>query len=118
MDDLWTRIGVIAGALLVASMVVAVRRKAALTAPRRLETTGLRPGIYLFTSAACDECQTARAKLEEHVGERGYAEIDWEHSPEVFTGLGIEVVPATMMVAADGSALLWRGQPDPEVLGP
>lgn len=118
MDELWTRIALIAAALLVAAIVVAVRRRAVYTAPRRLAVTRLPPGVYLFTSADCGDCRTARAKLDDRLGEEGYREIAWETSAEVFTGLGVEVVPATMVVAADGSGRLWRGQPDRVPLGP
>lgn len=118
MDELWTRIFLIASALLVATMVVAVRRKMASATPRPLPSTGLEAGVYLFTSADCDECALARAKLEDSLGEGGYAEIAWERQPELFADLGVDAVPATMIVVTDGSALLWPGQPDAVPLGP
>jgi hypothetical protein len=118
VDDLWLRIALIAAALSVAAIVVALRRRTALKAPRRLAVTRLPAGIYLFTSADCDGCRAARAKLNERLGEAAYNEIAWEDSPEVFNGLGVDVVPATMVVADDGSGHLWRGQPDHVALGP
>jgi hypothetical protein len=118
MDELWTRIFLIAVALLMAAMVVAVRRKMALSAPRRLGATGLQAGVYLFTSADCAECALARAKLDTRTGEGGYREIAWETEPEFFTRLGVDAVPATMIVEADGSARLWPGQPDSVPLAP
>lgn len=118
MDELWTRVFLIASALLVATMVVAVRRKTASSSPRPLPPTGLESGVYLFTSADCDECALARAKLEDRLGEDGYAEIAWEQRPQLFADLGVDAVPATVIVAADGTALLWPGQPDSTPLGP
>jgi len=118
MDELWTRVFLIASALLVATMVVAVRRKMASSSPRPLPPTGLEPGVYLFTSADCDECALARAKLEDRLGEDGYVEIAWEQRPELFADLGVDAVPATVVVAADQTALLWPGQPDSTPLGP
>lgn len=99
-------------------MVVAVRRKMTSSSPRPLPATDLDTGVYLFTSADCNECALARAKLEDRLGEGGYAEIAWEERPELFADLGVDAVPATMVVAADGSALLWPGQPDSIPLGP
>ncbi|MGH8945199.1 MAG: hypothetical protein ACRDVL_03520, partial [Acidimicrobiia bacterium] len=107
MDELWTRIAIIATALLVAALVVAVRRRKALNSPRALSATGLEPGIYLFTSADCADCSTARVKLEEIVGPEGFLEIAWEQRPEVFGRLSVEAVPATMVVEADGRGQLW-----------
>lgn len=118
MDEFWTRVAVIAAALMVAALFVAVRRKIALTAPRRIGATGLEPGVYLFTSADCADCSLAGAKLEKRVGEGGYKEVAWAEQPELFTRLRVEAVPATMIVEADGSARLWLGQPDRVPLGP
>lgn len=118
MDDVWARIALIAAALFAAAILVAWRRRSATKAPRRFAVTRLPAGVYLFTSADCADCRTARAKLNERLGEEGYSEIAWEDTPEVFNGLGIDVVPATMVVAADGSGSLWRGQPDHIALGP
>lgn len=121
MDELWTRIAIIAAALAVAALVVAVRRTAALKEPRELAATGLPPGVYLFTSADCADCAMARVKLEEMVGEGGFQEIAWEQRPDVFTALDVDAVPATMIVEADGTARLWLGvlgQPNPDRFGP
>ena len=118
MNELWPRIALVAAALFVAAIVVAVRRRTASTAPRRLPATRLPPGVYLFSSADCADCRAARAKLHDRLGEEGFSEIAWESSPEVFTGLGVDVVPSTMVVAADGSGRLWRGQPERIPFGP
>lgn len=118
MDEIWTRVAIIAAALLVATLVVAVRRRKALTTPRRIAATGLLPGIYLFTSADCAECSLARSKLDDSLGERLYHEVAWDCQPEIFIRLGVEAVPATMIVEADGSGGLWLGQPDNLPLGP
>lgn len=118
MNEIWARVAIIAAALLVAALVVAVRRRIASQAPRRLPATGLEPGIYLFTSGDCPDCAKARLELEEALGVGGYREIAWEQQPEVFTRLEVEAVPATMVVDADRRARLWLGRPDPARFGP
>lgn len=118
MDEVWTRIAIIATALLVAALLVAVRRRLALRSPRKLAATGLEPGMYLFTSADCADCSKARHELAGMVGAHGFHEIAWDERPETFTRLGVDAVPATMIVEADGGARLWVGRPNPKRFGP
>lgn len=118
MDEVWTRIAIIAAALMVAALVVAVRRMLALKTPRRLTATGLAPGVYLFTSGDCADCAAARARLGEMAGREGFSEFSWEQRPDVFVALEVGSVPATMIVEADGTALVWLGLPDPDRFGP
>lgn len=111
MDEIWIRLGLIAGALTVAFVVTVILRSRAAGSPRRLESTGLVQGVYLFTSSTCLDCRPARKKLVERLGE-GFVEMNWEREPGVFHGLGVEAVPATLIVATDGSGTLFPGQPE------
>ncbi len=112
MSDVWLRLSLIAGALAVAAVAAVVLRSRVAGRPRQLESTGLGPGVYLFTSTACADCSPARRKLIDELGEGGFVELGWEQEPGVFHRLGVDAVPATAIVARDGSATLWPGQPD------
>jgi len=112
MDDLWVRLGLIAGALIVAGLATVTMRLRAKGAPRKLSATGLGQGVYLFSSTACPDCKHARRVLEEALGRDGYREFRWEQDPVLFHDLGVDAVPATAIVAIDGSGVLWPGRPD------
>ena len=113
MDELWLRLGLIAGALAIAAIATLTLRFRNRGGPVDLEVTGLGPGVYLFTSTACPQCGSARRALSDSLGEDGFAELRWEELPGVFHDLGIEGVPATLVVRADGSGTVWSGKPDP-----
>lgn len=114
------RIGLIAGALAVAALATVILRARSTGKPKSLEATGLEPGIYLFTSAACPDCSSARRTLIDELGESGFVELSWEQEVEVFHRLSVDAVPATVIVGADGSATLWPGRPESALnsLGP
>ena len=112
MSDVGLRLILIAGALAVAAIAVAVLKSRMTGRPRLLEASGLEPGVYLFTSADCPGCASARRKLVDGLGESGFVELSWEQEPGVFRRLGVDAVPATAVVARDGSATLWPGQPE------
>lgn len=120
MDEVWTRLALIGGALLVAALVTIVIRSRVTGRPRNLRQTGLGPGVYLFSSIACPDCASVRRALVRALGEEGFEERSWEAEPGVFHRLDIEAVPATLIVAHDGSATLWPGRADGalESLGP
>lgn len=112
MSEVWLRIAIIAGAVLVIVVVVAFMR------PRRSgeiggSTSGMAPGVYLFTSGTCADCVPAREQLLEKLGPGGFHEIEWEQDPDAFTRAGIDVVPCTVVVGLDGSATSFPGMPDP-----
>jgi hypothetical protein len=109
MDEVWVRLALVASALGIAFVVAFILRFRA-KSPRRLETTGLNVGVYLFTSSACPDCGPARTKLSEKLSE-GFVEMSWEEEPAVFEKLGVSGVPATLVVEADGSGTLFPGQP-------
>lgn len=120
MSDLWLRLGLIGGALIVVAAVTLILRSRTTGRPRRLEATGLDPGVYLFTSATCPTCSAARRSLTGQVGESGFVEVSWEQDPATFDRLGIDAVPATAIISPGGSGTLWPGAPrtDSIPLGP
>jgi hypothetical protein len=48
----------------------------------------------------------------EGLGVSGFAEIEWEKDPDLFTQVGIELVPSTVVVTPDGTATSHPGIPD------
>lgn len=112
MDELVTRLTLIGGALALAVLGVVVMRARARRSTRQVSATGLATGVYLFTSTACPDCETARRKLTGELGEGAFDEIRWEDEPGIFDQLGVDAVPATMIVADDGTGTLWPGAPD------
>lgn len=120
MDEVWLRLGLIGGALLVAAVATLVLRSRSSGRERNLAETGLEAGVYFFSSSACPDCSPTRRALADSLGEEGFVELSWENEPGVFHRLGVDAVPATLTVAGDGSATLWPGRPDRalESLGP
>ena len=120
MGEVWIRLSVVAGALVVALAAVALLRMRRRERPETIESVGLSPGIYLFTSATCLDCSPARQSLLDSLGASGFTEISWEDGPETFRELGVTAVPATLIVGGDGDANLYPGQPTTvlRLLGP
>lgn len=110
MSEPFLRIALIVGVIALSLVVVWLGRVRSSRRPRPVVSTGLDEGLYLFTSSSCAECASARAVLEEAVGD-GYSEVDWETHPELFERLRIGAVPTTLLVGADGSALAFSGDP-------
>ena len=70
------------------------------------------PGVYLFTSSACDSCGEARAVYTEVLGEGGFTELTWEEHPYLLTDLGVEGIPRGAVVDASGQeAAAFSGVP-------
>jgi hypothetical protein len=111
MSELWVRVLVVVGALAGVVLVAALLRRSARRG-EALAGAGLSPGAYLFTSATCADCLTARDRLVERLGPSGFTEIEWEKDPGIFARVGIEMVPCTVLVARDGSATSYPGVPD------
>lgn len=110
MDEIWVRLALIGGALAVAGLVTIALRARAKGKPRRMEATGLPPGVYLFTSEACADCGSVRRALGQALGDAGFVERSWEEEPGLFHRLGVDAVPATLVVEPDGSGTLWPGR--------
>lgn len=120
MGEVWIRLFVVAGALVTALVAVTLLRFRARRQPETVESAGLAPGIYLFTSSNCLECAPARRSLIEALGADGFAEVSWEDQSATFGELGVTAVPATLIVRGDGGAKLYPGQPTAalRLLGP
>lgn len=107
MSDLAIRVAVVAAAILLIlgySMIKSRNPKAG----RAIANTGLAPGVYLFSSKTCHECDGARGLLTGS----DFHEISWEDQPEEFERLGIGEVPSTLVVGSRGAATLHRGVPN------
>ncbi len=111
MDDALVRLVVILGAVLVALLVGVAIRKKNRSRPEPMDDPGLDPGVYLFTSSACQGCVPARRAVQAALGEEGFIELDWESSPGEFHRLGVGAVPTTIVVSEDGSAMRYPGPP-------
>ena len=112
MDEIWGRLGLVVLALMVAGAVTLVLHSRAKGGPRNLTATGLNQGVYLFTSDECPDCKQVKALLDDALGPVGYKELNWDQEPAIFHELGVDGVPATMIVEVDGSGVLWPGLPD------
>jgi hypothetical protein len=109
MDEVWVRAALVVGAtLLVVFVSWLVRRR---PAGRSLNHTGLRPGVYLFTSRTCGDCDGARLRLGGRLGAGGFTEVEWEMEPELFNELAIDRVPSTLVVSPDGRGVWAEGTP-------
>jgi hypothetical protein len=116
MSEVWLRLAIVIGAVAVSLLIVAMlRRRPAVSGSA--DSGALAPGVYLFTSSTCADCVQARERLEDRLGNDGYVEIGWEDDPGLFTHLGIDAVPCTVVVGADGSASFHPGMPDGALRG-
>jgi hypothetical protein len=115
MDELWIRVLVVAGALSSALAVVLRQRWRPRGRMTVIAVTRLEPGVYFFSSAACPTCQAARKRLGDVVD--AYREFVWEDEPARFDELGIDAVPAVLVVDAVGSGRLYPGSPGRELRG-
>jgi hypothetical protein len=71
---------------------------------------GLPPGVVLFTSTACGNCTAARAQLA--VGGIRPREVTWELEPDLVSRSGVDGVPFTAVIDAQGDVLdQWSGVP-------
>ena len=112
MDEIWVRVGVVAAALLVAGSIAIWRRTRGRSPIREVSSAGLGPGIYFFSSATCPTCKQARDELDRVLGEGAYVELRWEEQRAPFAEIGVDAVPAVLIVTASGNGRLFPGQPD------
>ena len=115
MNEIWLRLAIVVGVVLASLIIVVVMsRRPKVSA---LDRGVLDRGVYLFTSSSCADCAGARARLEELLGRSSFVEISWEERPALFTRLGIDAVPSTVVVGDDGSASLHPGMPGHDLGG-
>ena len=116
MNDVWLRLAIVVAVVAIALLVIIVMRRRP-AASGGVDRVGLDPGIYLFTSSTCADCEGARSSLEDMLGSAGYNEIEWENEPGLFAELRIDVVPCTVVVGDDRSASVRPGMPDQALRG-
>lgn len=112
MSDLTLRLVVVGGVLALVVVAVLFLRRRDRAPSRPLGVVSLVPGIYLFTSASCTSCHTARERLMKHYGREGFIEYTWEAERGIFETLSIDKVPCSVVVDDARRATLWTGQPD------
>ena len=112
MDDVWVRVVLLAGTVLIAGGTTLVLRRREAGTLRQVSGTGLAAGIYFFSSTTCPTCRSAREKMVDRVGEVGFSEIVWEENPRLISELGVDAVPAVLVVGENGAGTLYPGQPD------
>lgn len=117
MDELWARAGLILGALSVTGAITLLLRARSKRSPRVLEEVKLDYGVYLFTSHTCADCKPAKRMLSAALGESGFTELNWEAEPGTFRELGIDAVPATLVVDRGGRGTLYPGMPQKALVG-
>lgn len=112
MSEIEVRLIAVIGAIGVGIAVsLILGRRPARRSPSELEQNRLGPGVYLFTSASCPDCETVRDALLESIGPAGFYELNWETDPEIFRELGVDAVPATLVVTATEGSTLYPGAP-------
>ena len=111
MSDLTLRLGIVGAAVVLALVVIAAKRRRP-ASPGDVAGNPLSPGVYFFASSTCADCLPARIRLADELGESGFVEVEWEKDPDLFTALGVDVVPCTVVVADDGAARRYPGLPD------
>lgn len=59
--------------------------------------------VVVFTSATCDSCKDATAKAAVLASPQvGYQEVSWQDRKDLHERYGVEVVPCTLLVDAEG----------------
>ncbi|MEX2252119.1 MAG: hypothetical protein WD895_08630 [Acidimicrobiia bacterium] len=121
MNEIGERLTWVLGAVVAAIAVILIlRQMTGRHRPVAIQQAKLGPGVYLFTSAACPDCESARRVLLGAIGPSGFVEVSWESDPETFRELGVDAVPATLVVSDSHGSTLYPGRPDRalEVLNP
>lgn len=113
MSEIEARLALVLGAVVAAvTMILILRQKASHRRPVRVQQDILGLGVYLFTSASCPDCESARRVLLGAVGPSGFIELSWDSDPEIFRELGVGAVPATLIVSDSDGSTLYPGLPD------
>ncbi len=112
MDEVWARVGLVVGALAVATCVTVIQRWRTRRPVRTVKVADAAPGIYFFSSSTCATCERAREKLDARLGEDGYTEHAWEDDPAPFVDFDVDAVPAVVILGDEGRGRLYPGQPD------
>ena len=113
MDELWVRLILLGGAIASALLVGWYLPRRNNQPVRRLRNVSLEPGVHFFSSSTCDACAGAREQLVGALGRDGFTEHEWATGSVLFASLGIDAVPATLVVADDGRGMLVSGDVAP-----
>ncbi len=105
------RLLVVLAVLAVAVMVARLQNRGAAVARHRRTFVGLAPGVYVFASRTCDQCETVEALVEEAIGTGRHRTIWWDESPHIFESNDIDRVPAIAQVGSDGAGWVAVGIP-------
>ena len=112
MDEVWARVGVVSVALALAVLAAFWQRRRRRSPIRDVPSGDLSPGVYFFSSETCSTCARARDQLDRALGQTAYTEVRWEERPGRFSELGVDAVPAVLIVKIPGKGRLFPGQPD------
>lgn len=102
---------VVVGAVVVMVLIGAAIARRGVVLRRHPPPAGLEPGVYVFVSDVCSTCQRVEDSVASAVPTGGYRRVSWESEPELFRRLGIERVPVTVQVRADGGGWAASGVP-------
>jgi hypothetical protein len=115
MDDLVMRLIVAGGIAGIASVAAIVSRRGRAWRRRPFESTGLEPGIHLFSSESCGSCHRARSVIE-RTG-LSFSEHTYESAARVLEENRIDRVPSVAWVpSAGGSGWVAEGIPTERTL--
>lgn len=115
------RVLLIVGAVAVALTVVrGWAGYLALSRRKSLHTESLGPGpaVVLFTSADCDACDPLRDTVHGSVATDLFQEVKYQENAEQFRSVGINRVPAVVVIDRQGRAVeIFEGPVSPRQLG-
>ncbi len=102
MDEFVVRLIVVAGIAGGAAIAAIVSRRGRAWRSRPFESTGLDPGVHLFSSEGCRSCGRARSVIER--SGLSFSEHTYESEASLLEDLAIDRVPTVAWVPADGGA--------------
>ncbi len=102
MDEFVARIIVAVGIAVAAAIAAVVSRRGRAWRRRPFESTGLEPGLHLFSSEGCRSCGRARSAIE-RTG-LSFSEHTYEAEAPLLEDLAIDRVPTVAWFPADGDA--------------
>ena len=108
MGELGLRLALVAGTLLVVAIVTWAQQARTRPSARVVPSAGVAPGVFLLTSTDCASCERARRVLGRRTD---FTELSWQDSPDLFTRLEVEAVPAVLVVDKTGRGVLNFGSP-------
>ena len=102
---------IVLAVILVAVIVARLQNRGAAVRRRRRTFTDLAPGVIVFASRSCDQCEAIESMVTDIVGPGGYEIFWWDEAPGVFDSNDIDRVPAIARVEDDGAGWVAVGVP-------